>query len=654
LATTTTTNTTNSRQASRSPVTLKIKFKSATIDQFIERYSVDISHGGIFIRTKDPLPVGTALRFEFQLKDASPLITGDGTVVWTREFDANRSGVAPGMGVRFDRLPNESQEVLEQILAHKASKLGKPDEDTDQSAAFLETPTRVARVDQVEAFGDVPTRVTPAHVLKGLQKGPPTGADEARRTIMGIAPIKKDEAAAAPRALPFHNDLDEFPDEAFEEATKVAALEALAKQTQDGDGSGVGPAPTSQSSDDDVTQQLATRPSNGAAAFAHGSGMTPATERGDDEPTDREQPVEPRAQEVEASESERPTREAIAAHQDDEGHEDDGDMTSGDDMAPAPAMAPPMAAAMPASEPRAARHSEADLERDGGSSLGWIAAAAVLLVLGGIGGFLLLRNKDKDKTADRPKAPATEKVAAPTPTPKPTPKPTPTPSEPPAVEGGVEAVVTSAPEGATAELVGETQSGATPMTFKGLEKGKTYKVRVSGAGLIAKEISFEAGGAAPPLVKLDAKPVVLRVTSDPPGSQIFVDGRRQPKLTPADIKLAKTTVAQGSVTVSVKRAGFDAADEAVSLQGMTEDGDMMVREVSVTLMKHAGPVAKPPVVKPPVVKPPADKPPADKPVATDKPADKPPADKPADKPPADNPPDKPPGGEPTPDWMKPQ
>jgi hypothetical protein len=33
----------NTRQAKRAPVTLKIKFKSATIDQFIERYAADVS-----------------------------------------------------------------------------------------------------------------------------------------------------------------------------------------------------------------------------------------------------------------------------------------------------------------------------------------------------------------------------------------------------------------------------------------------------------------------------------------------------------------------------------------------------------------------------------------------------------------------------------
>src|SRR5439155_3737067 len=106
----------------RTPVTLKIKFKSSNLDQFIERYSVDVSRGGIFIRTKEPLAVGTQLKFEFQLQDASALIAGEGTVVWIREHDAARSGVAPGMGVRFDKLQPSSQTVLDKILAEKSKR----------------------------------------------------------------------------------------------------------------------------------------------------------------------------------------------------------------------------------------------------------------------------------------------------------------------------------------------------------------------------------------------------------------------------------------------------------------------------------------------------------------------------------------------------
>jgi molecular chaperone DnaK len=89
------------RKDPRAPVTLRIKFKSPTLGNFIERYSVDVSRGGIFIRTKQPLAIGTPLRFEFQLQDGQALISGEGTVIWIREDDPTRAGQAPGMGVRL-------------------------------------------------------------------------------------------------------------------------------------------------------------------------------------------------------------------------------------------------------------------------------------------------------------------------------------------------------------------------------------------------------------------------------------------------------------------------------------------------------------------------------------------------------------------------
>ena len=495
--------TTNTRTANRSPVTLKIKFKSETLNQFIERYSVDISHGGIFIRTKDPLPVGTALRFEFQLKDASPLITGDGTVVWTREFDPTRSGVAPGMGVRFDRLPSESQEILEQILAYKSAKLGG-DNASSEVPAFLDVPTKVAQVgpggqplSNSTPFGEVPTRVTPAHVLKSLQQG-----DDPRRTLIGIGMSqvrsngeRDDSKTPLPRPLPFHADLDEFPDEAFEEATKVAELEALAKKSAEEQIDGYG-----ASMDDDVTMQRNRRPTAPApeavaAAAAASAAPEPAPES--------------KFQAVAAFD--RAMRSGMPDDDDDEGvfaaHSDRMNMASAQSM---PQQAPqeyrPQAAMAGPPE---------DVERDGGSSLPWIIAAAIVLVVASIGGFLLL-NGNNEKTAEEKKDQPTVPLAGKqTPT-VPAAAPTDPPEAMPPVKPGLEMVVTSVPEGAMAELVGENQSGTTPMTFRGLEKGKKYTVKLSSTGFADKEMTFEAGGDPPKAVDLVAKPVVLKVTSTPP------------------------------------------------------------------------------------------------------------------------------------------
>src|SRR5438477_4959355 len=135
----------------RTPITLKIKFKSANLDQFIERYSVDVSRGGIFIRTKEPLSVGTQLKFEFQLQDAQPLIAGEGTVAWIREHDPTRTGVAPGMGVRFDRLAPQSQQVLDRILAEKQRMEGAGFEG---GGKFGDVTTRAVSAEQA-AIGQI-------------------------------------------------------------------------------------------------------------------------------------------------------------------------------------------------------------------------------------------------------------------------------------------------------------------------------------------------------------------------------------------------------------------------------------------------------------------------------------------------------------------
>jgi len=106
------------------PVNLRIKFRSDSLPQFIERYATDVSRGGIFIRTREPLGVGTQLKLDFQYQGGTPLMSGDGTVVWVREFDPSRANVPPGMGVRFDKLAPESLGVLEQILVAKAQREG--------------------------------------------------------------------------------------------------------------------------------------------------------------------------------------------------------------------------------------------------------------------------------------------------------------------------------------------------------------------------------------------------------------------------------------------------------------------------------------------------------------------------------------------------
>lgn len=111
-----------SRKDHRAPVSLKVRFKSASVDEFIEHYSMDISSGGIFIKSKNPLEIGTLLKFELQLKDESKIIQGVGRVVWVRSLDQSTSDAnPPGMGIKFIKVPPESQEIINRVVEGRDS-----------------------------------------------------------------------------------------------------------------------------------------------------------------------------------------------------------------------------------------------------------------------------------------------------------------------------------------------------------------------------------------------------------------------------------------------------------------------------------------------------------------------------------------------------
>ncbi len=110
----------DARKDKRTLLSLKIRYKSATLEDFIERYSSDISRGGVFIKAKKPLAVGTLLKFEFMLKDESSLIHGVGRVVWRRE-EADASPQDPaGMGIKFIKMDADSRAVVQKIADDRA------------------------------------------------------------------------------------------------------------------------------------------------------------------------------------------------------------------------------------------------------------------------------------------------------------------------------------------------------------------------------------------------------------------------------------------------------------------------------------------------------------------------------------------------------
>lgn len=103
----------NRRANERYPVVWSVDCE--TEDTFLYAAITNISEMGIFVRTLDPLPVGTALRLRFRPTHV-PVAEFDleGAVQW---INPPRPGCPnPGMGVRFSCLSSDDRERIVEVI----------------------------------------------------------------------------------------------------------------------------------------------------------------------------------------------------------------------------------------------------------------------------------------------------------------------------------------------------------------------------------------------------------------------------------------------------------------------------------------------------------------------------------------------------------
>jgi uncharacterized protein (TIGR02266 family) len=95
---------------------VQINHEFASVEAFINEYVANISHSGVFIRSKDPLPVGTRVALKFTvIMDELEVIEGVGEVV-------RRSTRPPGMGVLFVELSTYSQDLIAKLITQRTRK----------------------------------------------------------------------------------------------------------------------------------------------------------------------------------------------------------------------------------------------------------------------------------------------------------------------------------------------------------------------------------------------------------------------------------------------------------------------------------------------------------------------------------------------------
>jgi len=98
------------RQSPRIPVTWAVDCE--TEDTFLYASIANISEIGIFVRTRDPLDVGTRLTLRFAPPDLDQPFVLTGVIQWVNPVRALSENLNPGMGVRFVELSLEDRERI--------------------------------------------------------------------------------------------------------------------------------------------------------------------------------------------------------------------------------------------------------------------------------------------------------------------------------------------------------------------------------------------------------------------------------------------------------------------------------------------------------------------------------------------------------------
>lgn len=117
------------RALERAPVSLKVNYKR--LNTFFADYTKNISKGGTFIRTKDPLELGS--RFRFVLTAPEPDGSGatvrvelDGEVQWVVPSEDADDDHPAGMGVRFVFRDDAERRAVDELVTRlMRSSLGE-------------------------------------------------------------------------------------------------------------------------------------------------------------------------------------------------------------------------------------------------------------------------------------------------------------------------------------------------------------------------------------------------------------------------------------------------------------------------------------------------------------------------------------------------
>lgn len=92
---------------------------SKQFEEELKAKVLNISSGGIYVETSNPLPEGTLFEFEFKLPDSKKIIKAKGMVTWVK-----RKSSISGMGIKFIKISTDNKKAILGYIEQKLKEKG--------------------------------------------------------------------------------------------------------------------------------------------------------------------------------------------------------------------------------------------------------------------------------------------------------------------------------------------------------------------------------------------------------------------------------------------------------------------------------------------------------------------------------------------------
>ncbi len=103
---------------------VNIKVDYSTKGMFVSNYVTNLSRGGVFIQSDDPLPLQSQINLTLTLPELHVTIEAKGKVTWTYDIKKGTSAIISGMGIKFTDLTAEHKALIEDYISKLSTQSG--------------------------------------------------------------------------------------------------------------------------------------------------------------------------------------------------------------------------------------------------------------------------------------------------------------------------------------------------------------------------------------------------------------------------------------------------------------------------------------------------------------------------------------------------